>query len=51
MSGCVEHGKCEICEEVIAPYRDEQGNAKDWIEKNGKKIRMTHPSNLVYARS
>lgn len=32
--------------EVIAPYRDEQGNAKDWIEKDGKKIRMTHPSNL-----
>ena len=32
--------------EVIAPYRDENGDPKDWFEKDGKKIRMTHPSNL-----
>jgi DNA modification methylase len=32
--------------EVLAPYRDENGKPKDWFEKDGKKIRMTHPSNL-----
>ena len=32
--------------EVIAPYRDKNGEPKDWFEKDGKKIRMTHPSNL-----
>jgi site-specific DNA-methyltransferase (adenine-specific) len=32
--------------EVIAPYRDENGEPKDWFERDGKKFRMTHPSNL-----
>lgn len=36
----------KIEKEVIAPYRDENGDAKDWIEKDGKKIRMTYESNL-----
>ncbi|OGY12050.1 MAG: DNA methylase [Candidatus Blackburnbacteria bacterium RIFCSPLOWO2_01_FULL_41_27] len=31
---------------VIAPYRDETGNAKDWQEERGGKYRITHPSNL-----
>ena len=30
---------------VIAPYR-ENGKPKDWIEKNGERFRMTHPSNI-----
>lgn len=32
--------------EVVAPYRDEKGNPKDWKEVNGKKIRYTHPGNI-----
>jgi site-specific DNA-methyltransferase (adenine-specific) len=31
---------------VIAPYRDEKGNPKDWEEKEGGKTRFTHPSNV-----
>lgn len=31
---------------VIAPYRDETGNAKDWQEEGDGKYRITHPSNL-----
>lgn len=38
--------RIKIEKEVVAPYRDENGNPKDWFEKDGKKIRMTHPSNL-----
>ena len=38
--------RIKIEKEVIAPYRDENGDAKDWFERDGKKIRMTHPSNL-----
>lgn len=30
---------------VIAPYR-ENGKPKDWVEKNGERFRMTHPSNI-----
>ena len=32
--------------EVIAPYRDENGNPKDWFEKDGKKIRYTYHGNI-----
>jgi site-specific DNA-methyltransferase (adenine-specific) len=32
--------------EVIAPYKDANGNPKDWFIKDGKKIRYTHPGNL-----
>lgn len=31
---------------VIAPYRTESGEAKDWTEDEGGKFRLTHPSNL-----
>ena len=31
---------------VIAPYRNEQGQPKDWDEQAGAKFRLTHPSNL-----
>lgn len=31
---------------VIAPYKDENGNPKDWVEENGSNYRMTYPSNL-----
>lgn len=30
---------------VIAPYR-ENGKPKDWVEKDGERYRMTHPSNI-----
>ena len=30
---------------VLAPYR-EDGSPKDWREENGKKYRLTHPSNI-----
>jgi len=36
----------KIKKEVIAPYKDASGKPKDWIEKNGKKFRLTHPSNI-----
>lgn len=33
--------------EVVAPYRDEEGNPKDWFETpDGRKIRMTYPGNI-----
>ena len=31
---------------VIAPYRDDFGNAKDWNEEENGKFRLTHPSNI-----
>jgi site-specific DNA-methyltransferase (adenine-specific) len=31
---------------VIAPYRDESGNPKDWNEESDGSFRVTHPSNL-----
>jgi len=36
----------KIKKEVIAPYVDKKGKAKDWHEENGKKFRWTHPSNI-----
>lgn len=36
----------KIEKEVIAPYRDENGEPKDWFERDGKKIRLTYQSNL-----
>jgi site-specific DNA-methyltransferase (adenine-specific) len=30
---------------VIAPYR-ESGQPKDWVEEDGERYRMTHPSNI-----
>jgi len=31
---------------VIAPYRDEMGKPKDWIEDRRGRYRLTHPSNI-----
>lgn len=31
---------------VLAPYRDNNGNPKDWQEKGKEKFRLTHPSNV-----
>lgn len=31
---------------VIAPYRNDSGEAKDWEETTGGRFRLTHPSNL-----
>ena len=31
---------------VLAPYRTTDGEPKDWREQNGKKIRLTAPSNV-----
>ena len=31
---------------VIAPYRDRQGNPKDWQDTQRGRFRLTHPSNL-----
>ncbi|MCG8364185.1 MAG: site-specific DNA-methyltransferase [Pseudanabaenales cyanobacterium] len=31
---------------VIAPYRDQKGNPKDWQDTRKGKFRITHPSNL-----
>lgn len=31
---------------VIAPYRDAQGNPKDWDEGESGNFRLTHPSNI-----
>ena len=36
----------KIMRPVIAPYRDDKGNPKDWAENGGKKFRLTHPSNI-----
>lgn len=37
-----------IKKEVVAPYRDENGMAKDWFSENGKKYRYTYPSNIWF---
>ena len=36
----------KIQREVIAPYRDNNGNPKDWFEDGNKRYRLTHPSNV-----
>jgi len=36
----------KVKKKVIAPYRDENGNAKDWFCENGQKYRYTCPSNI-----
>lgn len=32
--------------QVLAPYRDDKGNPKDWESDGQKNYRLTHPSNL-----
>jgi DNA modification methylase len=37
----------KIEKKVIAPYRDAEGNPKDWwVNADGEKVRMTYPGNL-----
>ena len=36
----------KILRPVVAPYRDEQGEPKDWVEESGKRSRLTYPSNI-----
>ncbi|MBQ7668572.1 MAG: site-specific DNA-methyltransferase [Clostridia bacterium] len=36
----------KVKKKVIAPYKDENGNAKDWFVENGEKYRYTCPSNV-----
>lgn len=36
----------KVKKKVIAPYRDENGNAKDWFVEKGEKYRYTCPSNI-----
>ncbi len=31
---------------VIAPYRDDKGKPKDWVDDGKNKFRLTHPSNI-----
>ena len=36
-----------VKKEVVAPYRDAEGNPKDWFEDvDGKKVRFTYPGNI-----
>lgn len=36
----------KVKKKVIAPYKDENGKAKDWFVEGGEKFRFTHPSNV-----
>ncbi len=36
----------KLMKKVIAPYRDENGNPKDWSYSEKGKFRLTHPSNI-----
>ena len=36
----------KIMRPVIAPYRDNTGAPKDWCEENGRRYRLTYPSNI-----
>ncbi len=36
----------KVKKKVIAPYKDEEGKAKDWFYENGGKFRFTHPANV-----
>jgi len=38
--------KVKLKKKVIAPYKDEVGNAKDWVKTKSGNFRLTHPSNL-----
>jgi site-specific DNA-methyltransferase (adenine-specific) len=38
--------KVKIMRKVIAPYRDENGDPKDWKETNTGNYRLSHPSNF-----
>ena len=36
----------KIKKKVIAPYRDDEGNPKDWIDNGNGGVRLTFPSNI-----
>ncbi len=36
----------KILRPVVAPYRNEQGEPKDWVEESGHRSRLTYPSNI-----
>lgn len=36
----------KVQKDVIAPYRDDNGKPKDWVEDGSKKFRLTSPSNI-----
>lgn len=37
----------KIEKKVIAPYKDDEGNPKDWwVNEKGEKVRLTYPGNL-----
>lgn len=36
----------KIKKKVIAPYKNQDGEAKDWFTENGENFRMTCPSNI-----
>lgn len=36
----------KLKKKVLAPYRNEEGNPKDWRQENEDKYRLTHPSNF-----
>lgn len=38
--------RVKLKRKVIAPYRNEEGKPKDWIDNTDGKFRLTHPSNL-----
>ena len=38
--------KVMVKKNVLAPYKDEKGQAKDWFVENGQKYRLTAPSNV-----
>ena len=43
---CFNVEDVKLKKHVIAPYRSENGEPKDWQESKGKKYRFTYPSNL-----
>lgn len=36
----------KILRPVLAPYKDNKGNPKDWFAKDEQKVRLTYPSNI-----
>ena len=40
------HNAVMVRKKVLAPYRDENGNNKDWVETEDGRYRMTWPSNI-----
>lgn len=43
---CFNVEAVKLKKKVVAPYRHENGNPKDWSEESNGNFRLTHPSNL-----